>query len=743
MVAAFCERLGWHDLETLVSSFQKRVLVGARPEILALTEVRHVKAYTARLLYKAGIRTPEALASITDYKRVASILAAGRKSQPGGIKANVAREQAMLRQQAVRIVRSAKEYMQWRAQQLKVDAAAALQLAEQISKRPVDPLISAGNGAVHSPAVHQGAVVPSSQSFDLLKAEEERAEEGQGGSSQVSLAQHVPPLAVQTASPPSDEPDPWEGGRAVGAIILTEASQVEALRAFLEGSRRYARFAFQFDSVEPTARALPAGMVMPDRPSAARGPGGKQAPGEHAVQADVKPSVLGVALSWRSGQAFYVPLRNRADLKATVGQIFSNPRLEKVTFDLKGQLAVLRRAWGGAGSSFIGPPFMDVRIAAFMLTPDDSRLWDIQAEPSHLRGPAASKRFSPEALATSRLGQAAVAAAVQSMHRAPNASASDARKIDVCRMAAATCTTFAHLVTQLKADGAAAALAQVEMPIVPVLVTMESSGVGVDPGALRAEMPTLQRRMQELETLAIGVAGEPFDISVPSECSRALFELVGLPPPPAAQAARDGGGWSTKSDALQELAVQYPECPLPGMIAEHRTLTKLLDWCDDLLQRCGASGNGNHSGLVRVRGSFNQTRAITGRLSMDEPNLQTVPRSIEFTVTVTPTSKGAAELAPVTSPDRRRQVCNLRRAFVAPPGRVLLCCDYRQLELRLVAHFSGDPALIHMLSDGAVDPFVGMAATWLKVAPVSAVTLAQRSKAKKMAYGILYGMVSS
>jgi len=126
MLAAFCERLGWHDLEMLIAKFQARTMTGARPEILPLVEIRYVQTYTARLLYRAGIKTPEALAALGDVDRVAHILAAGRR---GGGKTGA--EQRIYQRQARNILNSARDLLAQKAKRLRAEASAALLIVQQ------------------------------------------------------------------------------------------------------------------------------------------------------------------------------------------------------------------------------------------------------------------------------------------------------------------------------------------------------------------------------------------------------------------------------------------------------------------------------------------------------------------------------------------------------------------------------------------------------------------------------------
>jgi DNA polymerase theta len=225
---------------------------------------------------------------------------------------------------------------------------------------------------------------------------------------------------------------------------------------------------------------------------------------------------------------------------------------------------------------------------------------------------------------------------------------------------------------------------------------------------------------------------------------------------------------STKAEVLQELTAQHP---LPGIILEYRKLSKLLSGFLAMLldkarqsalvgngwaggagsgggsgsSRCGGSGgrmaavmSGLNAGilppgLVRIRGEFMQTNTATGRLSMEEPSLQTIPKPVVYERRLSDGSMIAAGVLETGAEGQGdvggdghggivvREVSNLRAAFVAPPGWVLISADYCQIELRMMAHFSGDAVLLKTLAAGDKDPFKQLAAEWLggKVEEVS------------------------
>jgi hypothetical protein len=142
---------------------------------------------------------------------------------------------------------------------------------------------------------------------------------------------------------------------------------------------------------------------------------------------------------------------------------------------------------------------------------------------------------------------------------------------------------------------------------------------------------------------------------------------------------------------------------------------------DDVPPVTVIQGSGSSSGgVVRIRGALLQTNSGTGRLAMEEPSLQTIPKPITFTRTLTPSSQPGSGAAGGgrQSPQVVEESCNLRAAFVAPPGWVLVSVDYCQLELRLMAHFSGDPALLAVLDPASgSDPFTALAVQWLRLEP--------------------------
>jgi len=254
---------------------------------------------------------------------------------------------------------------------------------------------------------------------------------------------------------------------------------------------------------------------------------------------------------------------------------------------------------------------------------------------------------------------------------------------------------------KLEAVPALAALYRdIELPLVGVLSRMERNGVLVDAQLLRRQSGELAARMQEIEQAAYAEAGAPFNLGSPKQIQAILFDQLALP----VLAKTPKGQPSTAESVLQELALDYP---LPRLILEHRGLSKLRSTYTDRLPERVDPGTG------RVHTSYHQAVAATGRLSSSEPNLQNIP---------------------VRSAEGRR----IRQAFIAAPGCRLLAADYSQIELRIMAHLSGDAGLLAAFAAGE-DIHRATAAEVFAVAP-EAVSSDMRRSAKAINFGLIYGM---
>ena len=241
---------------------------------------------------------------------------------------------------------------------------------------------------------------------------------------------------------------------------------------------------------------------------------------------------------------------------------------------------------------------------------------------------------------------------------------------------------------------------EIEAPLIEVLGDMERTGVLVDRELLRVQSGELAARMQQIELEAHREAGGPFNLDSPKQLQQILFERLGLP----VARKTPTGQPSTAEDVLEDLAIAYP---LPRLILEHRSLAKLKGTYTDRLpeQINAASG--------RIHTSYHQAVAATGRLSSSDPNLQNIP---------------------IRTPEGRR----IRQAFIAPAGHLLLAADYSQIELRIMAHLSGDEGLLGAFAADR-DIHEATAAEIFGVAP-EAVDKEQRRAAKTINFGLIYGM---
>jgi DNA polymerase-1 len=240
----------------------------------------------------------------------------------------------------------------------------------------------------------------------------------------------------------------------------------------------------------------------------------------------------------------------------------------------------------------------------------------------------------------------------------------------------------------------------IELPVRDVLFTMERTGVLLDAALLATQSRELGERVLALEQQAYAVAGQPFNLASPKQLGELLFEKMKLPP----LRKTATGQPSTDEDVLQELAADYP---LPKLLLLHRALSKLKSTYTDKLPQMVNP----HTG--RVHTNYSQATAVTGRLASTDPNLQNIP---------------------VRTAEGRR----IREAFIAPPGHVLVSADYSQIELRIMAHLSQDPALLKAFHEGA-DIHRATAAEIFGV-PQADVTTEQRRYIKAVNFGLIYGM---
>lgn len=240
----------------------------------------------------------------------------------------------------------------------------------------------------------------------------------------------------------------------------------------------------------------------------------------------------------------------------------------------------------------------------------------------------------------------------------------------------------------------------IEMPLVPVLQRIEANGVRIDADELRRQSADLSRRMLAAQQKATELAGRTFNLDSPKQLQVLLFDELKLP----ALVKTPTGQPSTNEEALEAIADQHE---LPRIILDYRGLAKLRSTYTDKLPEMVNPDTG------RVHTSYHQAGAATGRLSSSDPNLQNIP---------------------IRTDDGRR----IRTAFVAPPGRKLVACDYSQIELRIMAHLSQDPGLVRAFESGADIHRATAAEVFGR--KIEDVTSNERRAAKAINFGLMYGM---
>jgi DNA polymerase-1 len=402
----------------------------------------------------------------------------------------------------------------------------------------------------------------------------------------------------------------------------------------------------------------------------------------------VGSALVGLSFAWRAGEAWYVPVRAAsgdtiplARVVEVLGPPLRNPGIRKCGQNMKYDLVVLRQA----GLEVGGVDF-DTMIASALLNPDRS---------SHGLDALALDLCGHRKIPTREL--------LGSGRNEITMDQVDTRRVCeyACEDADFTWRIKEILESQIESSTVRSLFRDTEMPLVEVLTDMECNGIALDTAILTEMSGTLAGRMTELARQIEDAAGHPFNIDSTKQLAEVLFDEQGLKP-----VRRTKTGRSTDAATLEALREQYDN-PIPALVLEYRELAKLKGTYVDPLPGMIVPRTG------RLHASFHQTGAITGRLSSSDPNLQNIPVRTEI--------------------GRR-----IRGAFVAGrPDHVLLTADYSQIELRVLAHFCQDQALLEAFRTGQdIHTFV---AAQIQGVTVDQVTREQRGAAKAVNFGIIYG----
>ncbi len=399
----------------------------------------------------------------------------------------------------------------------------------------------------------------------------------------------------------------------------------------------------------------------------------------------IDAELVGLSFAVEENEAFYVPVPAEREEAQKIVNIFKplyeDPQIMKVGQNLKYDLEVLARY----GVTLAGRMF-DTMIAHYLIQPELRHNMDYMAE-AYLRyrtihideliGPKGKSQKSMRDLTPADVYEYA------------------AEDADI------TLKLKNRLEPELKRLGAESLFYDIEMPLMPVLAEIEMQGVRIDTGSLKETSRVLTARMEEIEQRIYELAGERFNIASPKQVGDILFGKMKIVEKPKKTKT---GQYVTSEEVLQTLKGKHE---IVADILEHRGLKKLLGTYVDALPKLINARTG------RIHTSFNQTVTATGRLSSSDPNLQNIP---------------------VRGEDGKE----IRRAFIPEPGCLFFSADYSQIELRVMAHLSGDENMIEAFREGH-DIHAATAAKIYKE-DIGGVTRDQRTKAKRANFGIIYGI---
>ena len=401
-------------------------------------------------------------------------------------------------------------------------------------------------------------------------------------------------------------------------------------------------------------------------------------------------NLVGISLSVRAGQGYYIPVGHREHKQLPLNQVIAalrpaltNPGIPKAGHNLKYDVLVLEQH-----GLKVSPMSFDTMLAEWLINPASHNLGlkDMAGEYLNI-----SMTHIEELIGRGKNQT--------SMDFIPVATVAPYAAAD----AEVTLRLVPLLADKMKIHNCQKVFDEIEMPLLPVLAQMEQTGISLDQAFFEKFSAEMGLRLHEIEDQVYQAVGYPFNLNSTQQLSKVLFDTLKLEPPDKNKKTTSGH-YSTSAAVLDELSGQHP---VVDMLLEYRELAKLKStYLDSLpLQINPRTG--------RVHTSYSQTGSVTGRLASYNPNLQNIP----------------------TRTETGRQV---RLGFVAAPGYLLLSVDYSQIELRIVAHMSGDEAMLDAFRAGQ-DIHAATAAAIYDI-PLEKVTKDQRRHAKAINFGLIYGM---
>ncbi len=410
---------------------------------------------------------------------------------------------------------------------------------------------------------------------------------------------------------------------------------------------------------------------------------------ETTSEVPMEAKLVGVSLCIEPPEAVYIPLAHvteelQPDMRRTIEQlapVLSDRSIVKTGQNIKYDMIVMARH----GASMEGVEF-DTMIASYLLNPSRRR--------------HGLDEIAQDLLGHQMISYKQVTSGLKKGSSFAEVSLDKARDYS-CEDVHVTCLAREKLEEMLKDKGLYELFTKIEMPLVPVLVHMEMAGIRVDADQLDRLSDEFSARLRDIESEIYELAGEKFNINSPAQLGRILFEKLQLP---HHKKTKKKTGYSTDMEVLKKLAEIHP---LPARILVHRNIAKLKSTYVDGLKKAINPQTG------RIHTSFNQTVTATGRLSSSNPNLQNIP---------------------VKTDEGRR----IRQLFVAPEGRIFVSADYSQIDLRVLAHYSRDRALVTAFRNG--EDIHGRTASEVFGVMPQLVTPEMRRVAKTVNFGIIYGM---